>query len=72
MKAWVYAAAVLGLAGLWWTGRRLVKKIMVFLTPPPDAGQRHCPHCGHAFEGTRRYCLACGGQIWDDVLDGKK
>ena len=46
----------------------LVKKAVAFLKPLPDDGKRHCPHCGHAFEGERRYCHACKGQIWDDVL----
>lgn len=43
------------------------RKIAALLKPLPE-GKRRCPHCGHEFEGERRYCLGCGGQIWDDVL----
>lgn len=59
---WAMAAAV-ALALVFAT-----KKAIAFLKPLPDDGKRSCPHCGHSFEGDRRYCLACGGQIWDDVL----
>ena len=49
-------------------GAFAMKRIATFLRPLPGAGKRRCPHCGHEFEGERRYCIACGGQIWDDVL----
>ena len=49
-------------------GAFAMKRIATFLKPLPDTGKRRCPHCGHEFEGERRYCHACGGQIWDDVL----
>jgi hypothetical protein len=44
------------------------KPLLKFLRPDSTSPNRRCPHCGHEFEGTRRYCIACGGQIWDDVL----
>ena len=68
MKWGVAAIAVgvvwLGISGMRW----LLAKVRDLLKPAPDDGTRCCPHCGHTFEGTRRYCLACGGQIWDDVF----
>lgn len=48
-----------------------IRKLAAYLKPLPDAGTRRCPHCGHEFQGERRYCIACGGQIWDDVLSEK-
>lgn len=59
---WLYAAGALV------AGFLLVRKAAVWLKPLPDDGKRHCPHCGHEFEGERRYCHYCKGQIWDDVL----
>lgn len=58
----------MGLAALMLLGALGAKKLISLLKPLPDDGKRQCPHCGHSFEGERRYCLACGGQIWDDVL----
>ena len=61
--AYLIGAGVVGVVLVW--GFRGVARA---LRPLPDDGVRRCPHCGHEFEGTRRYCLACGGQVWDDVL----
>lgn len=66
------SAALTGaLAGLAWIVAvpvYLARFLSQALKPHPGGDRRHCPHCGHEFEGTRRYCIACGGQIWDDVL----
>jgi hypothetical protein len=45
-----------------------IQRLFPFLKPLPDTGVRQCPHCGHTYEGDRRYCLGCGGQVWDNVL----
>lgn len=66
------AAALTGaLAGVAWIVAvpvYLAWALAQALKPHPGGDRRHCPHCGYEFEGTRRYCIACGGQIWDDVL----
>lgn len=66
-----YAALTGALAGLAWIVAvpiYLARALSQALKPRPGCDRRHCPHCGHEFEGTRRYCVGCGGQIWDDVL----
>ena len=47
---------------------KLLQWLFPFLKPLPE-DKRRCPHCGHEYEGDRRYCLACGGQVWDNVID---
>ena len=46
----------------------LFPHLMKMLRPLPEDLIQRCPHCGQSYEGTRRYCMACGGQIWSDVL----
>ena len=46
----------------------IFSRIREALRPRPEDLVRSCPHCGQEFEEIRRYCMACGGQIWDDVL----
>tara|TARA_Y100000590_G_scaffold314185_1_gene355191 strand:- start:356 stop:487 length:132 start_codon:yes stop_codon:yes gene_type:complete len=38
------------------------------MRPNPEDLKDLCPHCGAEIEKTRRYCMACGGQIWTNVL----
>lgn len=61
-------ATVAGLGWMMTIPLFLARTMVEALKPVRDDGRRRCPHCGHEFEGTRRYCIACGGQIWDDVL----
>lgn len=68
MSWWVAAIVMASVVCLAAVGRGWITKARDALKPLPDDGTRRCPHCGHAFERTRRWCLACGGQIWDEVL----
>ena len=55
-----------------WGLLKLLPKIRESLRPRPEDLISKCPHCGTSFEGTRRYCMGCGGQIWDEVLSEDK
>ena len=46
----------------------LLPRVIKALKPLPEDLINRCPHCGQSYEGTRRYCMACGGQIWSDVI----
>jgi predicted RNA-binding Zn-ribbon protein involved in translation (DUF1610 family) len=60
--------AAFGLAIFVWAAFRLLPKIREALRPRPEDLKFYCPHCGQEHEETRRYCMACGGQIWTNVL----
>jgi hypothetical protein len=58
----------LGLTILVWSVFRVLPKIREALRPRPEDLKVYCPHCGQELEETRRYCMACGGQVWTNVL----
>ena len=55
-----------------WFSFRIYPKIREILRPRPEALKDLCPHCNEEVEENRRYCMACGGQIWTNVLSDDK
>lgn len=64
----IWLLALLGLVIMIFVGFKLLPKIREALRPRPEDLKHYCPHCGEELEETRRYCMACGGQVWTNVL----
>ena len=50
----------------------ILPRIREMIRPNPNDLRDLCPHCGEEIEKNRRYCMACGGQIWTNVLSDDK
>ena len=51
---------------------KILPRIREMIRPNPNDLRDLCPHCGEEIEKNRRYCMACGGQIWPNVLSDDK
>ena len=51
---------------------KILPRIRAMIRPNPNDLRDLCPHCGEEIEKNRRYCMACGGQIWTNVLSDDK
>ena len=51
---------------------KILPRIREMIRPNPNDLRNLCPHCGEEIEKNRRYCMACGGQIWTNVLSDDK
>ena len=51
---------------------KILPRIREMIQPNPNDLRDLCPHCGEEIEKNRRYCMACGGQIWTNVLSDDK
>ena len=51
---------------------KILPRIREMIRPNPNDLRDLCPHCGEEIEKNRRYCMACGGQIWTNVLSDDK
>ena len=51
---------------------KILPRIREMIQPNPNDLRDLCPHCGEEIEKNRRYCMACGGQIWTNVLSEDK
>jgi|TARA_B100001971_G_C17712279_1_gene297062 predicted amidophosphoribosyltransferase len=55
-----------------WFSFKILPKIREKIRPNLEDLKDLCPHCNEEVEKNRRYCMACGGQIWTNVISEDK